>query len=559
MNSAQPAANEVFDWTPELLAQLPVVRGLRAPAYVAPPDWLSAPFEWQLQTPEAAQPARLQRWAQALGRPWTVWDAAQREAALYSEALRAGDAALWEEAIAQLALLQARSPGYSDHAWRYGLPLSALLSLALRWHGPRFALQRLQPFFELDGQHFELQHAWWELRRWLAACADDALLQAQDVLAPLDQSPAQRQLRAYLFAHRADWVEAALADPQPDTELRPLRDCCMAIHKALAYTPPVLLGHARHRDALLLQLRLHGLGALHLLGQALRAAERPGDRLELLDLLGRCPHPRALPWLLKRRHRLKAVDEVLERWAERDPAATLRAGVQYWLDDECSGSLGERLIAWAPQAPAVWQELLQQHPELQPLQVRLLSQQAPDAQDHELPALLREPPWLLKRKPAAVPTKALPPCEQAPQWRWQPGEREALARPPATLDLAGLRLLLGTDPLGQALEALLSGRPVAAAALAELEGSLSVETLLAWPDEAALALWNGLPPACWASWPEQGSGLQALLARHQQAALPGLYAFLKERNAEALPACAALADPALLPPLLAALRSGRKR
>ncbi len=166
--------------------------------------------------------------------------------------------------------------------------------------------------------------------------------------------------------------------------------------------------------------------------------------------------------------------------------------------------IAERLqvmITATLRTPAIWSALLARHCGQRHLWARLRQAAAPAASAEQLPALLHNPPWAQKRKPSAPPSKALPASTRAPALCWLPGEREAFL---------GNAERKSSDQLGQ------------------LVGDM---------------FFVG-----------DGSECEDLLAL-----LPALRRYLAHDFAGALPACAAVADPALVAPMLAALRAQRKK
>lgn len=175
----------------------------------------------------------------------------------------------------------------------------------------------------------------------------------------------------------------------------------------------------------------------------------------------------------------------------------------------------------------------------------------------DLPPLLRTPPWLRAERCAPPPVLALPPPGSAPVFRWsaevreaaraghQPWEGAASLYTPAYLagflGQAGIRpacrarLLAGAAATADDLADDLAGGPPA--------GPLSLSTLFHLPDALAVSLWNLLPSGCWGEvWQVT---LDAWIARHADAAVPGLLACAQRRPVLGLRAGRWLDSPAL--------------
>jgi hypothetical protein len=164
------------------------------------------------------------------------------------------------------------------------------------------------------------------------------------------------------------------------------------------------------------------------------------------------------------------------------------------------------------------------------------------AAPEHLPAPLRHPPWAGGAHAVEPPTLPLPPFMQAPRLCWS-GEERASARlafetqcwrpEPLTpqrqeevLDALGIR--------AQVRAGLRGGAPLRATDFMDPQprASLSPHTLLQLPDALALSLWNGVASQQW-DVPYE-TALTTLLARHGEAAAPGLVAYAARRPVQGL-------------------------
>jgi Domain of unknown function (DUF4132) len=157
------------------------------------------------------------------------------------------------------------------------------------------------------------------------------------------------------------------------------------------------------------------------------------------------------------------------------------------------------------------------------------------AASDQLPALLREPPWASGRRAPKPPRLDLPPLALLPRLTWSPEVRErALSghEPYPWLSIEACLDEVGIRPEGRA--AVLAGRPLQAQDFVEPPPSrhLYFDMLFILPEALSLNLWNDLPVSRWGM-TFDGAVLK-MLARHGQAATPGLLAYATQRPVQGL-------------------------
>jgi hypothetical protein len=175
------------------------------------------------------------------------------------------------------------------------------------------------------------------------------------------------------------------------------------------------------------------------------------------------------------------------------------------------------------------------------------------AEPQQLPALLRQPPWLAAARAAEPPTLALPPLVQAARLRWTAEVREAaraaydkhLWAPESRSHEYLLDYLVRAGVRPEALARLLAGAAVQADDFVDPPptGTIYLPTLFYVPDVLAIGLWNALPSHRWdGDWDES---LNSLIGRHGEAVVPGLLAYALRRPVLGLRACRWLDCPEL--------------
>jgi hypothetical protein len=160
----------------------------------------------------------------------------------------------------------------------------------------------------------------------------------------------------------------------------------------------------------------------------------------------------------------------------------------------------------------------------------------------QLPALLREPPWLGASRAAEAPQLALPPLVQAPRMRWSEKEREAALvacaqsswDAPRPLGPGEAKAFVDSVVRPEARERLQAGVPLQTADLVDPlpVAGLYLRRLLGLPAELAIGLWNAVPPTRWNDGFDVALG--SLLARLGAAAAPGLIAYAARRPVQGL-------------------------
>lgn len=573
-----PSPAELLIWTDELRASLPVVRGLNAPVCPILPTWLDQGLDLEYADDTESLSENLNACAQTLGQTWILWRAADRKEQLSEARLRQADPEHWTQAFAQVAQLQGRKRGDDPKAWDDELPLLALIDLGLRWHGAAFVLECLFSIRQLDALDVgsddedsvftpdEPPAAWKALRAWLAQCAEPEYQAALACMAGWSRRGVV--LRAALCPERSDWL--ALAREAMKTHADEfLMDCYLpleAAHQRAYWSRSFWLNYGygdngRLLSAILLQLHVHGSAALSLLEEELPAVD--GAQAEIAAaVLCQLQQPEAIYLLVRHQARWPEVAKRLQAWQASHPVATLHALASEWLKTPTLTGQ-QALVAAALRTPAAWSALLARHSGLRPLQPRLRQAAAPEASAEQLPALLHNPPWVQKRKPSAPPSKALPASDRAPALCWLPGEREALLgkaerNKSDQLDQRVRDFYLDGSERKDLL-ALLQGKSLKPDQLAALVDRVSPHVVLSWPDTLVTLAWNTLPPSLWMRYEDPGRCLRVAVARGGEALLPALRRYLAHDFSGALPACAAVADPALVAPMLAALRAQRKQ
>lgn len=545
------SAAELLVWTDEWLSRLPVLRGLHAPTVPPRLTWLDQGLALEQAGNHEYLNDAIKACGRALGKTWTLWREVDRHEQLSEARLRQADTAHWTQAFAQVAQLKGRVRGGDPEAWDSDLPLLALIDLGLRWHGASFVLDVLS---RLERKRaFITPEAQQALRAWLAQCPDPEHQAAQALMAGWTEEGLV--LRAVLCPERSDWLaqllEGTLVRDFFIVQARGfflLRNCPLplkAVREGLKWDrsfdsqrsdDPKRQAATERLSPILLQLRLRGSAALALLEDELSELPDAEDRSlsPAAELLCQLQHVDAIP--------------LLARYATRWPEVAARLQV---------------LVAAALRTPATWSALLARHSGQQPLQARLRQAAAPEASAEQLPALLHNPPWVQKRKPSAPPSKALPASTRAPALRWLPGEREARVgkaerKGSEQLDQRVRDFYLDGSERKQLL-ALLQGQSLKPDQLAALVDRVPPQVVLSWPDTLVTLAWNTLPPSLWMRHQDPGRCLRVAVARGGEALLPALRRYLAHDFAGALPACTAVADPALVAPMLAALRAQRKQ
>ncbi|VTU24733.1 DUF4132 domain-containing protein [Variovorax sp. RA8] len=189
-----------------------------------------------------------------------------------------------------------------------------------------------------------------------------------------------------------------------------------------------------------------------------------------------------------------------------------------------------------------------------------------EASPEQLPPLLRRPPWVNGRTSIELPTLDLPALVLPETIRWTLADKASAACGPLTgawrlqrLDrpaahwLAALRIA----PAGQAK--VMSGEALREGDVELPQHAFHAEVpdlVLLLPDPAALAVWNSYPSKLWCT--GRGDAIRAILAKHGEAALPGLAAYAQRHAAEGLALAIDVDSARLVSTALHALRHLKK-
>jgi hypothetical protein len=558
-----------LQWTDELRADLPYVRGIQ-PAALPPPDGL-----WDETIVLADDPRHglytraLAEMAQAAGRPWSPWGSQRSAELIRREHLEQPDAEFWMELCAQTASahLQPRKDGPQEplrYLQYYGLVWVTRAGLAL--HGLPFMVDLALRMGEVVygvawilGQSTVKASMLEPLRIVITSCSEAELAAVTEVLQVRGGSSApQRLVRAYLCAHRGDWAAASLADGLERAPVL-LKDCALSLQDAGSVLKSMPLGMEHLRSLLMLQFHLHGMGAFGLLAHALRHTADRLAREALAALAAQVQAPESIELLVELMDR-KEVRAPLEQVAGRHPAAVLKAVAEHLLATRSRlaegwavrlalrepAALARALAALAPRGRDHFQALLD-------------ARHGEEARPEQLPPVLRSPPWLARARAPELPVLDVAPRLPADRLTWSEAERARLATYQVD-DLLALRMSVNPADLHWRLKINAAGHARLMAGQGLEPGDVpdpqhqylrtSPEAALALPDAAGLALWNSYPPEFWRTDAESLPPVTALLARHGVAALPGLLRYAQLHPAEgfgvALPVDSARLVPAAL-------------
>lgn len=567
--------NGGFEWTETLRSALPVVRGIHVPPVIDGHALLkqTVKIDSDRHGFQARQFAEL---TQAMNGRWTAWDARTLAEMIQPESLKRADPAFWQELCAQslcaqIAFEAASQFGPYGHYYRsYGLVWVTHVGVAL--HGLPFMIEvALDMARGVQGaQNFlgrVLASQFEALRREIAGCSEAdhdvvvALLDRQASSTPLD-----RLLRAELCPHRSDWVVASMADELSLDQLY-LRNAAApaeAMHQYLKKSEPY---HYTHESAVLLQLRLHDAGAFELLADLLRRSSDRDNSEKFVALIARLRTPQVVGLLVELIER-KEVRPALEKLAERYPAAVLKTVIEHALSSRSRMAEGWA-VRLALREPAALAQALHAlgAGERERFEALLASLQTAEATADQLPPLLREPPWLRKARAAELPTMAVLAHATPDRIEWSAETKAKYA----AYQFSPWRLQRAANPTEHAMTEMqitpagqarvMAGQPLQADDI-KLSKSYyygeSPEIVLIFPDAAGLALWNSYPGKYWYSYSDLESPISAILARHGEAAMPGLVNFAQS-NAEAGLAIALQIDGAqLVPVALHAFRNLKK-
>jgi predicted DNA-binding WGR domain protein len=568
-----------FEWTDELRKALPVVRGIHVPALVDGRALLAQPFVFEddVHSHYAKQFAEL---AAAMNSRWSYWDASTGAEKIRPESLQRKDPGFWLELCAQALAARIKRDSAALAADTY---YSYYVSLALRWvthvgvalHGLPFMVEvALDLARGVQAQTYNLARAvnsqFEPLRHHIAACSD---AEHDEVIAVLDRQAGftalDRMLRAELCPHRTDWALASFAEEAHQAELF-LRDCVVPVDALQHYLRKRELAYGFVEGALLLQIHLHGSGAVELIADLLRRNSDKDNSEKYIALALRMREPRVFELLAELIER-KEARAALDKLAQRHPAAVLKCVVEHALASRSRLAEGWA-VRLALREPAAWARASATlgARERERFQALLNELQSADAEPEQLPQILREPPWLGKKRASELPTLDIPVRATAERIDWKEGDKarhaayqvspwrtqqlKAVANP-AEHALTELQIA----PAGRAR--VMAGQPLQPDDI-QLTKSYyygdSPEVVLVFPDAAGLALWNSYPPKYWYTWGHGAGMISAVLARHGEAALPGLAAFVQTYAEEGLAIAIDVDSPRLVPTALHALRNLKK-
>lgn len=556
-----------FEWNDALRSDVPVVRGIHAPTPIDGHQLLGSPFSvYETQHTHGKQ--QFAEFATRLNRAWSPWSAATFAEKTAAVQLAKADPEFWLELCAQS--LHANILHQGDHYGNRGLHWSTYVGIAL--HGLPFMLEialDLARGVEPHGYTLSrvIDSQFQALRAVIAAAGEAehdaaiATLERQAGSTPLD-----RLLRAVLCPHRTDWALAAIADA-PGSDWPFLRDCVVPADTMRRYLKPVAPYFYALKGALLLQIHLHGAGALELLADLLR---RGGDRdnsEKYIALVLRMREPQSIALLTELIER-KEARAALDKLSERYPAATLQCVIGHALATRSRLAEGWA-VRLALREPAALAQALPTlgAGERERFQALLDALQSAEASPEQLPPLLREPPWLRKARAADLPTLDIPARATPDRVEWAADER---ARHAALQVNPGYAKQLPSPtahamnemqitPEGQAR--VMAGRPLLPEDVKITKQYFYGQApgiLLLFPDAAALALWNSYPSKHWYSYSDTSAPIRAILARHGEAAVPGFVGYVQSDPEAGLPIAIDVDSAQLVPVALHALRNLKK-
>ena len=570
-----------FQWSAELRAELPIVRGIHAPPRVDGHALLEKLLVLA-DNPSAVAERRFDELAQLMGRPWLAWRKADSTEAITRERLMRPDREYWLELHAQALVARTEEDPFT--MFGYGRAVPWVMNVCAALHGLPLVVGivlDLSRAYERRPGHFDdMRAGLLEALRAIIAAADDAAHDAAIAVLEAESGNTRfdRLTRALVCPHRADWALEALREQSSDeagatnasaTSLDPLwlGECVLPAAECLTYMKQ-REGHTRiargqyvlHRP-LLLQLALHDEGAIDLLAFALANSSHHGLE-KWLPLAQRMHSPRMLAVfaaLVERNEVRPTLDAVAKRW----PAAMLKAAIEHAMTSP--SRLAE---AWAvgmalrePAALAAAMPALDEaaRTRFAALLAELHRRTAPD---DKLPPLLREPPWRGKTRQAELPTLALTPSPRPDTLHWPPGVAhelppKAVRRPDDEKRQENLRAQLKIAPAAWAR--VLAGEPLQLGDVppASDYAFAWIGDLFALPEAAALSLWNHCPPQHWACYGDPKPELTAMLAKWGPAAIPGFAGYAKAHVADVLELAQIVDSPLIAPAALHALRRTR--
>lgn len=506
-------------WNPKWTEQLPVVRGVHAPPPGPVPPWEKGELVvdatgWHFE-------ARLAQLAKEAGAHWKAWT----RGAVAQAQLERADRAEWLELLAQLQAGDSRRDRDALAHFclaRHGLAFCVDIALEAWGFIRRANVYGQYPLFLLP------------IRQAIAASPEHEYLHVRSIAqAALERGEEMRVACAYLFPTEAAWA-LPLADAKLDPQEAKLARTCVL--------PPAAFARLLRSDlgcdesvvpCLLLQLWLHGTAALEALEPAIACAREAywGGAWggEVFKIIARVRGPGTIRLLLRHLDERRA-REPLEKLAAEFPAAVLACAIE-----QAAQSGDATVQAWAVRLAARQPEALAQALDAVPASARSCYEahtahlNRPVAAPEQLPAVLRQPPWLAaqrKELPSFV-VAALPTAERMLLDEAQSAEAASAPSPlwGEYLDANGFPASFGLSAAGAA--ALTQGLPLPEDGLDRWVGRDAMPAqLFLCPPQAQLPLWNSYPGKHWSRW-SRDCEVWHVFVKFGFAALPGLLSFFR--------------------------------
>lgn len=547
-----------FKWTDGWREELPVVRGINVSPLPLPIESPLEPFEFEDDRYNFTA-KQMQELANAAGRPWTYWGKAGSRERITRESLQQADFEFWLEMIAQ------------TRVQHQPVLVSRINAIGRSLHGIAFMLEVMFEMWAITSKstrHYGMQQ-FDELRHAIAA-ADDREYEAALAVATRVRAAgndAHLLPTAYLFPHLTAW---SLECIEKNLGAYDMVESVVPIESAYAYLQPKHWSFYSLTSGLLLQAHLHGERAFDLLALGLQKSSDRDSTNKALQLLTSMRVPALLKVLVDHMED-KEVRAALDREAERFPAAVLKTSLDKWLagGDRSVEGWTVRLALRKPEAAQSALATLEPAGRAK-FETLLASLDRADADLASLPELLRNPPWLQKRKAQELPTLTLQQLPTTDTIDWPASDVEQFKRfklrPGFTRNLPlgekehpfALKCL---DIVPSAHDRILAGGPVRPEEIqpSERRYGYSIEHLMLLPEAAQLALWNSFPAHLWSSWSSLNTpAVQAILARYGVRAVPGFVAYTQSNTIEGLTIAAKIDSAALAPMVLHAFRNSKK-
>ncbi len=522
-----------FEWTEELRAKLPIIRGIRVTdpkpptgAWTKPPRLTEPLSDYYAGEIKDYLDSRAKRGLPPAAKPWTESEA---QARLNADALRNSDWEYWQELALQFFY---KSRSGADFPWA--------LEAALELHGPVFATRWLLMLgLEFHEHAFYLFYYNWKdshsrLREALAYSSEDDYRTALQVAADYrGQSDQLDLLTSYLFPDQTDWAEQSAAHQIPYHWEYMLDHLILLVEVAKKDGYDSRIWEEISPSAALLHIYRQGEAALPILAVMFDRQHTASRKLAFLSLIVQLRTPGLIPTVVARFDN-KQTRATLDKLAERWPAACLVSALERAATgrfDELDGWI-TRLALRQPQA--VESALAACSPEARARGADLVKpQSAPEEAPAEaLPEVLRNPPWTSKDRPKPLPVLELVAPPQPEAMVWSKGVRERWLRldsedfqnikrrlhgrqehePDFTMDRWGLWCM---DVKESAHHRAYAGEPLRPE---DFEAYKNPEFLMWMRPKTAQAVWAGIPAKVWRNW--SLDVLQALFAQGDMAALP---------------------------------------